>query len=153
VGEGGVSTSSNPPLPLFCSRLQLSKLSSRETKKTIFVFVFPSCLSVLVCRELLGIVHGVHLFVHCLISPWYSDLYDQELAQSVWHWATGWTMGVLGFDSRRELGIFLFTTASRTALGPTQTSIQWVPGALSLGVKRAGREADHSPPCSIEVKE
>jgi hypothetical protein len=44
------------------------------------------------------------------------------------------------------LGIFLFTTASRTALGSTQPPIQWVPGALSLGVKRPGREADHSPP-------
>jgi hypothetical protein len=31
--------------------------------------------------------------------------------------------------------------------------IQWVPGALSLGVKRPGREADHSPPSSAEVKE
>jgi hypothetical protein len=50
------------------------------------------------------------------------------------------------------LGIFLFTTASRTALGPTQPPIQWVPGALSLGVKRPGREADHSPPSSAEVK-
>jgi hypothetical protein len=40
-------------------------------------------------------------------------------------------------------GIFLFTTASRTALGPTQPPIQWLPGALSLGVKRPGREADH----------
>jgi hypothetical protein len=39
------------------------------------------------------------------------------------------------------------------ALGPTQTPIQWVPGALSLGVKRPGREADHSPPSSAEVKE
>jgi hypothetical protein len=28
-----------------------------------------------------------------------------------------------------------------------------VPGALSLGVKRPGREADHSPPSSVEVKE
>jgi hypothetical protein len=28
---------------------------------------------------------------------------------------------------------------------------QWVPGALSLGVKRPGREADHSPPSSTEV--
>jgi len=26
------------------------------------------------------------------------------------------------------------------------------PGALSLGVKRPGREADHSPPSSAEVK-
>jgi hypothetical protein len=41
--------------------------------------------------------------------------------------------GVLGFDSRRRLGIFLFTTSSRTALGPTQPPIQWVPGALSVG--------------------
>jgi hypothetical protein len=39
----------------------------------------------------------------------------------------------------------LGTTESRTALGPTQPPIQWVPGALSLGVKRPGREADHSP--------
>jgi hypothetical protein len=41
------------------------------------------------------------------------------------------------------LGIFLFTTASRTALGLTQPPIKWVPGALSLGIKRPGREADH----------
>jgi hypothetical protein len=75
------------------------------------------------------------------------------IAQSVYQWATGWMIGVLGFDSRWGLGIFLFTTASRKALGPTQPPIQWVPGALSLGVKRPGREADHSPPPSAEVKE
>jgi hypothetical protein len=65
----------------------------------------------------------------------------------------GLEIGVLGFDSLRELGIFLFTPVSRTALGPTQPPIQWVPWALSLGVKRPGREADHSPPSSAEVKE
>jgi hypothetical protein len=75
------------------------------------------------------------------------------IAQSVWCWATGWTMGVLVFDSRRGLGIVLFTTAFRTALGPTQPPIQWVPGTLSLGIQRPGREADHSPPYSAEVKE
>jgi hypothetical protein len=42
---------------------------------------------------------------------------------------------------------------TRMALGPTQPPIQWVPGALSLEVKRQGREADHSPPYSAEVKE
>jgi hypothetical protein len=65
----------------------------------------------------------------------------------------GWTIGGLWFDSRRGLGIFLFTIASRPALGPTQPPIQWVPGALSLGVKRPGHEADLSPPSSAEVKE
>jgi hypothetical protein len=67
------------------------------------------------------------------------------------HWAMGWTIGVLGFDSRRGLGIFFFTTASRTALEPTQPPIQWEPGAFP-GIKRPGREADHSPPSNAEVK-
>jgi hypothetical protein len=39
------------------------------------------------------------------------------------------------------------------ALEPTQLPIQWVPGALSLGVKQLGCEGDHSPPSSAEVKE
>jgi hypothetical protein len=62
-------------------------------------------------------------------------------------------IGVLRFDSRPELEIFLFTTVSRLALGPTQPPIQWVPEVLSLGVKRPGSEADHSPPFSAEAKE
>jgi hypothetical protein len=41
---------------------------------------------------------------------------------------------------------------SRPTLGPTQPPIQWLPEALSSGVKRQGREADHSPPVSVEVK-
>jgi hypothetical protein len=50
--------------------------------------------------------------------------------------------------------IFLFATASRPALGPTQPPIRSVPGALPPGggAKRLGREADHSPPSSGEVK-
>jgi hypothetical protein len=59
---------------------------------------------------------------------------------------------VLGFNSQRGLGIFLFTTTSRMALGSTQPPIQWILGDLSLGVKRPGREADHSPPSSAKVK-
>jgi len=47
-----------------------------------------------------------------------------------------------GFDFRKGLGIFLFTTASRLVLRPVQPPIQWVPGALSLEVKCPGREAD-----------
>jgi hypothetical protein len=37
-------------------------------------------------------------------------------------------------------------------MGSTQTPIQWVLGALSPGVKRPEREADHSPPASAEDK-
>jgi len=39
------------------------------------------------------------------------------------------------------------------ALAPTQSPIQGVKGALSLGVRRLRREADNSPPSSAEVKE
>jgi hypothetical protein len=46
----------------------------------------------------------------------------------------------------------LISTTSRSALGPTQLLIQLVSGALSPCVKRPGREDDHSPPASAEVK-
>jgi hypothetical protein len=46
----------------------------------------------------------------------------------------------------------LSSTAFRPALRPTQLHIQWVPGALSLGVKRSGRVAEHSPTSSAELK-
>jgi hypothetical protein len=38
------------------------------------------------------------------------------------------------------------------AYGGVDVQIQWVPEALSPGVKRSGREADHSPPTSAEIK-
>jgi hypothetical protein len=49
---------------------------------------------------------------------------------------------------------FVFSTASRSrpALGPTQPPMQWVLRALYPRVKRQGREADHSPQDSAEVK-
>jgi hypothetical protein len=55
-------------------------------------------------------------------------------------------------NSRRGLGNFLLFTASRPALAPIQSPIQWVPGALSPEVKWPGREAEHSPFSSVEVK-
>jgi hypothetical protein len=67
--------------------------------------------------------------------------------------ALGYGLDDRGFESRQGMGIFLFTTASRLALGPTQPPIQWVSGALSPGVKRSRCEIDHSPPSSSEVKE
>jgi hypothetical protein len=42
---------------------------------------------------------------------------------------------------------------SKLALLLTEPPMQWVPGALSLGVKWPGREANHSPPSSADFKE
>jgi hypothetical protein len=57
----------------------------------------------------------------------------------------------LEFESRWGKN-FHFSVSSRSALGSTYPPIQWVPAALSSGVKRPGREADNSPPTSAEVK-
>jgi hypothetical protein len=53
----------------------------------------------------------------------------------------------------REKRFSFFFTASRSALRPIQPPIQWVQGTHSLGVKRPGREADHSPPSNAEGQE
>jgi hypothetical protein len=47
---------------------------------------------------------------------------------------------------------FYFCMSSRKALGSTEPPIQWVQGALSPEVKQPGRESNHSPPNSAEVK-
>jgi len=54
-----------------------------------------------------------------------------------------------GFESRQGLGIFLFRTASRPVQGLTQPSYTM---CTRDGVERPGREAEHSPPFSAEVK-
>jgi len=38
-------------------------------------------------------------------------------------------------------------------MGSIQPPTQWALGALSLGIKWPGCEADHSPPSSAELKE
>jgi hypothetical protein len=68
-----------------------------------------------------------------------------------WYSAGGFVIG--GFESRQGLGICHSTTASRPVLRPIQPPNQWVSGALTLGVNRPGREANHSPQSSAEVKE
>jgi hypothetical protein len=50
----------------------------------------------------------------------------------------GYGLDYWGFESWQGLGIFLFSTVSRLAMGPIQPPIQWVPETLSLGVKRSG---------------
>jgi hypothetical protein len=59
------------------------------------------------------------------MSTWYLSQYSVSLRT-----------GRPGFDPRQRQRIFPLTSVSRPALGPTQPPVQWVPGALSPGVKR-----------------
>jgi hypothetical protein len=61
----------------------------------------------------------------------------------------GWLRGRISSPGRVKN--FLFT-ASRPALGPAQPPNQWIPRTLSPGIKRQGREADHSPPTIAKDK-
>jgi hypothetical protein len=75
-------------------------------------------------------------------------------AQSVWR--LGFGLDDRGSRVRllAEAGNFSLHHRVQKALGtPLQPHIQWVQGALSLGIRWLGREADQSPPSSAEVKE
>jgi hypothetical protein len=70
---------------------------------------------------------------------------DSEVAM-----ATGYGLDDRGVGVRVPVGSRI--VSSRPALGSNQSPIQWVPGALSPGVKRPGCEVDHSPQTSAEVR-
>jgi hypothetical protein len=81
---------------------------------------------------------------------------DMKLNEQVNIWYSDW------IRARRPRGRssssgrvknFLYSTSSREDLGPTQSLIKWVLGALSPEVKQPGCEADHSPQTSAEIKE
>jgi hypothetical protein len=57
-----------------------------------------------------------------------------------------------GSSPGRGWGFFFSPLHPETALGPTQPLIRRVTGAVSLGVKWPGREADHSPSSTAEVE-
>jgi hypothetical protein len=85
---------------------------------------------------------------------WIMPLTGAGVTQSVGLQHLRYGLGNLGTRVlfRAEAEILLFSTASRPALGPTQSPTQWVPEALSPEVKWLVLEAGHSPPCSEEVK-
>jgi hypothetical protein len=80
-------------------------------------------------------------------------LYDvsRDSAVSI---ATGYWLDdrVVGVPSPGGIKNFHFSVSFRLALGSTQPSIQWIPAALSPGVKPSGREAGHLPPTSAEAQ-
>jgi hypothetical protein len=96
----------------------------------------PLCVSIGVLRDYLYVVwctiSSPHVYLCCVI---FED--------------RGWS----GFDPREEQIIFPLTSVSRTALGSTQPTVQWVPGGPFPGDKaQPERDADHSPTPSAEVE-
>jgi hypothetical protein len=68
--------------------------------------------------------------------------------------ATGYGLDDRGVGFRFSVGSSIFSSSPLPPdrlWGPSQSPIQWVPGALSPGLKQPGREADHSPRNSAEV--
>jgi hypothetical protein len=92
------------------------------------------------------------------IIPWLAlqktiKQYRQKSQDSSASTVTGLWVGELGFNSRQSQEIFIYSTASRPALGAQPaSSIQRVLGPLLLGVKWPGCEADHSSPSGAKVK-
>jgi hypothetical protein len=115
------------------------------------------CLSSLISVGVLIIKIRLHIHPNVNFEEiwyWGSVLKYLGSRDSVVGIATGYGLDDGGCRSSSPVSVknFLFSTSFRSALGPTQPPIKWVPGALFPGVKRPGREADQSLPTSAEVK-
>jgi hypothetical protein len=103
------------------------------------------------CRELHDEEHRNlwHLCEEYWLLEYGAEYFDRYLCfgRSL---RAGWPRGQSSSPS--GVKIFLFSRSSSPLLRSTQPPIQWVPGALSPGVKRPGREVEHSPPSSAEIK-
>jgi hypothetical protein len=95
--------------------------------------------------SLSGKVEGYRIGIHLTTTIHLIFLY------SVYIPATDWTTEESEFESR-WVQEFSFSISSRLALGPSQPPNQWVPGALSSGIKLLGCQADHWPLTTAEVK-
>jgi hypothetical protein len=103
------------------------------------------------CFVLVYTGKNIFVFVPRFTRPEKQGILWEDSVVSI---ATGYWLGDrgVGSSSSGRIKNFLFSTSFRPALGPTQPPIQWVWGALSPGVKRQRREADHSHLTSAEVK-
>jgi hypothetical protein len=91
-------------------------------------------------------MNNYELFV---INSYYVYLVPVYFGYSVVGMATSYGPDGRGVGVRVPVGagFFSLSMSSRQALRPTEPPIQ-----LVTGVKRAGRERNHSPPTSVEVK-
>jgi len=88
------------------------------------------------------------------LSPVFLDLLNDRswdivasILASLWPGQPGYHISAPG-----KMKIILFTKAPRPALGPHPISYSMgIQGALSLGVKQLGCEAEHSPPSNAKT--
>jgi hypothetical protein len=88
---------------------------------------------------------------HHISSSFPSSLFLQE-PRYLSRYSDGLRAGRPEFDSPQGQEIFLYSTASRPAVGSTQPPMQWVLESVSPGLRRSGHEADHSPLSVAEIK-
>jgi hypothetical protein len=120
------------------------KLDNRRILNTYLVFTSVHSIDVLALREMLSLTVSKKYKLQVF---WNKGSQDSSAGIGTRLWAGWWR-----FDSWQGLGIFFFTTVFRLALGPTQPPVQWVLGALMLGIKWLVHEAGHLPPSSAGAK-
>jgi hypothetical protein len=86
-------------------------------------------------------------------APHYAVFYSLQSHDSSVGIALRYGLDDRGSRVRFPAGTGNFSLHHRVQNGPTKPPTQWLPGALPLGLKQPGRETDHSPPSSAEVKE
>jgi hypothetical protein len=132
-------------LSIFRSRLLCSSFVHRY-----FSFLTP--LAQLFVHELPSVTYLTQyaLVVLGVTTMWLEWVCAGALAATDMKIMDSWVAraGRPGLDSRHGK-IFLFSAAFGQALRSNQPPIQW---AVSPGINRPGREADHSPPSSVEVR-
>jgi hypothetical protein len=94
------------------------------------------------------LIHRLLFIVLCdLLCICRSLILDSRILDSSVSIVTRLLAGRPGFDSRQGQGIFVFATACIPGRVPPSLLCNGY-----RGVKRPGREANHLPPCSAEVK-
>jgi hypothetical protein len=89
------------------------------------------------------------MFMSRFIITMYTETYREPGQLS--RYSDGLRAGQPQFDYQQRQDFSLLHSAL-TGSEAHVPSIQWVPGAISPGVKWPGSEAHHSPPSSVEVK-
>jgi hypothetical protein len=100
------------------------KLSSVSCSSCFYVSYIIKC-----CNLIFSCIYNVFVFSYIIIVTHCSRSRGSSVS----------IVSDYGLDNRGLITdrqrIFLLASASRPALGPNQTPVQWVPGVLSLGVK------------------